>query len=154
LLRRHDNCGFMAGMSPRLHVLSQPHSHGEVTAVAEQLSVPVSDAGEARARSSRAFYQDAVASYLGARTAEERSVLGDAMYLAQLATMEARFNPEGCARFRALAELKMTACTATLDGAAEIRPWPARSGSMTNLDVVGRPSRPVVGGGLDLPRAA
>ena len=45
-----------------------------------------------------------MATYLGARTDDERARLGKAMYFAQLATIEARHNPAGCAAFLAAAE--------------------------------------------------
>lgn len=62
------------------------------------------DAAEARVAAARAFYQRSVAAYLAVESEQERSRLGEVMYFAQMATIEARFNPEGCAHFRALAE--------------------------------------------------
>lgn len=70
---------------------------------------PAAAAAEARVREARAFYHDAVAAYLGAVTEQEREFAGEAMYFAQMATIEARFNAEGSARFRALAEAKIPA---------------------------------------------
>ena len=65
------------------------------------------DAAEARVAAARAFYQRAVAAYLAAESEQERSTLGEVMYFAQMATIEARFNPEGCAHFGALAEERL-----------------------------------------------
>jgi hypothetical protein len=154
LLRAYDGRAFLAGMTPRLHVVSGPDSDSSVAVIERQPPLPVSNAAEARCCSTRAFYQDAVAAYLSARTEEERSVLGDAMYFAQLATMEARFNAEGCARFRALAELRMHGCSAKLDGAAKLAPGPASPGASQGHDVVRRPREAAVGQGLGVPRAA
>jgi hypothetical protein len=70
------------------------------------------DAAETRVAAARVFYQRSVAAYLAAASEQERLTLGQAMYFAQMATIEARFNPEGCARFRALAEERL-AGTAT-----------------------------------------
>jgi hypothetical protein len=65
------------------------------------------DAAETRVAAARVFYQSSVAAYLAAESEQERSTLGEIMYFAQMATIEARFNPEGCARFRALAEERL-----------------------------------------------
>jgi hypothetical protein len=103
----------------------------------EHRSILVPDTTEARVRTTRQFYQGAVAAYLGARTEGDRSILGEAMYFAQMATIEARFNPEGCAHFRALAESKMAGGTSEPSGVVSILTKAPRSGSP-------RARRPVV----------
>ena len=67
------------------------------------MSPPI-DLADGRVRRTREHYCGTVAAYLAARTDEERARLGNAMYLAQLATIEARHNPEGCATFLAAAD--------------------------------------------------
>jgi len=67
------------------------------------VSSPI-DLADARVRRTRERYRGTVAEYLGARTDDERVRLGKAMYFAQLATIEARHNPEGCAAFIAAAD--------------------------------------------------
>jgi hypothetical protein len=59
------------------------------------------DAADTRVAAARAFYQRSVAAYLNAKSEQERSTLGEVMYFAQMATIEARSNLEGCVHFRA-----------------------------------------------------
>jgi hypothetical protein len=73
----------------------------------ERDSVIMVDAVETRVAAARVFYQRSVAAYLNAESEQERSTLGEVMYFAQMATIEARSNLEGCARFRALAEERL-----------------------------------------------
>ena len=65
------------------------------------------DAAETRVAAARVFYQRSVAAYLNAKSEQERSTLGEVMYFAQMATIEARSNLEGCVHFRALAEERL-----------------------------------------------
>ena len=64
-----------------------------------ELATAPLDLAAARVCRTREHYRRTVAAYLGAGTAEERARLGKAMYFAQLATIEARHNPEGCEAF-------------------------------------------------------
>lgn len=65
------------------------------------------DAAETRVAAARVFYQRSVATYLNAKSEQERSTLGEVMYFAQMATIEARSNFEGSAHFCALAEERL-----------------------------------------------
>ena len=73
----------------------------------ERDSVIMVDAVETRVAAARVFYQRSVAAYLNAESEQERSTLGEVMYFAQMATIEARSNLEGCVHFRALAEERL-----------------------------------------------
>jgi hypothetical protein len=118
-------------------VLDTPSRHQSdrqlLTFLQGEAAIPTLDGAEVRVRAARAFYQQAVAGYLAARTDRERSVLGDAMYFAQMATIEARFNPEGSARFRAMAEAKLGMETSPRVVADVARSVPVDAPSLADL---------------------
>jgi len=120
----------------------------------EHPSILVPDTVEARVHATRQFYQAAVAAYLGARTAADRSVLGEAMYFAQMATIEARFNPEGCAHFRALAESKMAGRTSYESGVVSILTKAPRAGATSAQRALAHAPDPRDEHEHDVPRAA
>ena len=75
------------------------------------------------------------------------------MYFAQMATIEARFNPEGCAHFRELAESKMAGRTSDESGVVLILTKAPRSGPTSQRALQHAPN-PADANEHDIPRAA